>query len=253
MKKIYISLSNINLLHLCAVIVGLMISASSHLCAQGRSIPRSSEAQVETVVEDAELPEGVKYRYPLLNGLSVMFNLYEPVMNLLGNDRASYEASVMLNIHHRFFPEATLGMGWCNELSDDLVRYHVKAAPFAKIGLRYNLKYNDLEDKFYYFIVARYGFCHSEADISNLTYTDGYWPEYGPTNIRNQKFNSHWVEVGGGIKVQIWKRLSAGWDVYIKPFLHKGSTSQATPYYVPGYGTTDGAFGMAFRLYYDLF
>lgn len=238
------------------LIIFLILLFPLGIFAQGRSIPRSSKVEEETQTtspKEEELPEGVKYRYPLFNGISLMFNVFEPVLDLFAKDYSSYETTIMFDLHHRFFPEASFGVGYCNEKSDDLVHYEVKTTPFYKIGFRYNLNYNDLEDKFYYFIVARYGFCHSEADISNLSYKDGYWPEYGPISIRDQEFNSHWVEIGGGIKVQIWDRLSAGWDFYIKPFISKGSTRNAEPYYIPGYGTTGSNFGMAFRLYYDLF
>jgi len=222
---------------------------------QGATIPRgtSTESATSPEPEELALPEGVKYRYPLLNGLAVSVNIFEPIMGVFLNDYASCEATGQLNLHHRFFPEFTFGMGKCDDVSDDLVGYTTKLTPFYKIGIAYNLKYNDIAPDNYYFIFLRYGFSHSTADITNLSFTDGYWPEYGPFDISGQAFNSHWLELGFGIKVKIWRRFSMGWDLYYKPLLHDGATRYASPYYIPGYGTTNGKFGFGYRISYDIF
>lgn len=235
----------------------LVFACLGRVCAfgQGATIPRgtATENAAQTLPADLELPEGVKYRYPLLNGLSLSVNIFEPVMGIFLNDYASFEATGQLDLHHRFFPEFTFGMGKCDDVSDDLVGYTTKLAPFYKIGIAYNLKYNDIAPENYYFIFLRYGFAHSTADITNLTFTDGYWHEYGPFDITGQKFNSHWLEIGFGIKVKIWRRFSMGWDLYYKPLLSDGATRYASPYYIPGYGTTNGKFGFGYRIAYDLF
>jgi hypothetical protein len=223
---------------------------------QGATIPRGSshEAQTETQSEvNAELPEGVKYRYPLLYGLNLSVNLFEPVMSVFRNNYASYEATAQLDLHHRYLPEVTVGVGKCDDTSDDLVGYKTGLSPYFKLGAALNLKYNDVEPNYYYFVVMRYGYSHSTADITNMTYTDGYWNEFGPADILDQTFNAHWLELGFGIQVKIWRRFSMGWDIYYKPLLSDGATKLASPYYIPGYGVTNIHFGLNYRLTYRLF
>ncbi len=221
---------------------------------QGASIPRGSEAQAQVPEPvDETLPEGVKYRYPLLNGLSLSVDLFEPVMKVFRNDYASYQVTAQLDLHHRFFPEVTVGVGQCDDFSDDLVGYKTGLSPFGKVGIAYNFKYNDLQPDYFYYVVARYGYSHSTSDITNLTYNDGYWGTYGPTDLTDQTFNAHWLEIGFGIRVKIWRNISMGWDAYIKPLLSDGSSQYAKPYYLPGYGTTTGKFGFGFQLIYQLF
>lgn len=253
MRKLSISSLNINL----AVLLGLLCwcTIQTETFGQGATIPRgtATDNAGQPQQDDLELPEGVKYRYPLLNGLALSVNIFEPVMGIFLNDYASCEATGQLNLHHRFFPEFTFGMGKCDDVSDDLVGYTTKLTPFYKIGIAYNLKYNDIAPENYYFIFLRYGFAHSTADITNLTFTDGYWHKYGPVDITGQKFNSHWLEIGFGIKVRIWRQFSMGWDLYYKPLLSDGATRYASPYYIPGYGTTSGRFGFGYRISYDIF
>lgn len=222
---------------------------------QGATIPRGSAAATEVPPSEAdmELPEGVKYRYPLLNGLRVSVNVFEPLMALFLNDYASCDVTAQLNLYHRFFPEVTFGMGKCDDVSDDLVGYTTKLAPYYKIGIGYNFKYNDITPNNYYYVFLRYGFAHSTADITNLRYNDGYWPEYGPINLDGQEFNSHWLEIGFGISVRVWRRVSMGWDLYYKPMVSDGATRNASPYYVPGYGTTTMSFGFGYRVSYNIF
>ena len=72
------------------LILLLSISLAVGAMAQGRSIPTTSEVQeVQASVLPEILPDSVKYRFPLFNGLSVSTNLFDPVMNIFKWDRAN--------------------------------------------------------------------------------------------------------------------------------------------------------------------
>lgn len=225
--------------------------------AQGSSIPTTSAVQQQRdslSLLSEELPEGVKYRYPLLNGLSVSVNVFPPLMNLFGKDYGNYEGMVTLDLHHRFFPQAGAGIGFCNVMNDDSVRYHcTKHFPFFKTGLLYNFNYNDLKPNDFYGAFVRFGYAYSEAEIKHLQYTDGFWGKTSNMSIEGLAYHSVWMELGAFIKVQMADHLSLGWDLSFKPFLHKGKDKQGEPYYVPGYGVTTSKFGFGFNIYYDIF
>lgn len=241
----------------------MLLASNGMLSAQGRSIPKGSEAKDKGAAKLIdELPEGQKYRYKMLNGLSFSVDLFQPVMNLFATDYASYEAQAMLDIHHRFFPMASFGMGFADAVSDNGLDYgtgqkqdiHFKSdlAPFGKIGLAYNLQYNDPDPSNYYLAFMRYGIAYNTADITNLYYPNSHWHDYGPLSITDQSYFSQWIEAGAMIKVSIGYRFSLGWDVYWKIMLHQSGNELGTPHFVPGYAT-DSSVGFAFRLYYDLF
>lgn len=191
--------------------------------------------------------------YPLLNGLSVSVNLFPPILNLFGKNYGNLEAMATLDLYHRFLPQVAAGIGYCDHTNDDGIHYKTSSSPFFKLGMVYHWAFKDPKNAHdFYGAFLRYGFSHNEADISGLTYTDGYWPEYGPGSIHGLKSNSHWLELGGMIKVQIVNHISMGWDLSFKPFLHKGKQDCGNPYFVSGYGSTSSKLGFAFHLYYDL-
>lgn len=238
MKKILILLLSINL--------------AINAFAQGNSIPKSRKVQDAQATALPEiLPDSVKYRYPIFNGLSVSVNIFDPVMEVFKWNRANYEATVTGDIYHRFFPQVSLGMGHSKEVSDDGVKYSCKAAPFFKLGMLYNFKYNETRPENFYYLLFRYGFSKSTADIENMYYTDGYWGEVGPTTVTDQEYTCHWIEIGGGIKVKIAGPISLGWELSLRPLLSKGDAKYGNPYFVPGKGT--GKLAFAFNLYYNIF
>lgn len=253
--------------HSTAIAAALMLLAgSTQLFAQGRSIPKGSEARAQEEAEnvvDEILPEGQKYRYPLFNGLSLSVDIFDPLLSVTLFDHCSYEVQAMADIHHRFFPMITFGMGEANEKSNNGLDYgtdtkqellfHSSLSPFGKVGMAYNLAYNDTKPSDYYMLMFRYGIAHNEADITNLYFANDTWGAYGPVAITGQSYTSHWVELGGMIKVQLMRHLSLGWDLYWKVLLHQSGTRLGPPYYVPGMGTTQSSIGFSFRIYYDIF
>lgn len=224
--------------------------------AQGRSIPRGDKAAPDSAatVSAQPLPEGQKYRYPLINRLEVAFDIASPVMELFNNYYGDYSLRATLNLHHRFMPQLVLGIGHCNEMSQDAyLRYKVGPSFFAKAGIGYNFKFNDVRPYDFYWAFARYGFSSFKADILDIVYNDGYWDTFISNGIENIRYNCHWLELGGGIHVQIAGKWGLGWEVWYKVFLAKGTNPYGSPYYVPGYGTTTSHIGFSFNVSYDIF
>lgn len=246
-----------------ATLAGLLFSGSNQLLAQGRSIPKSEEAKAQEEALPLELPEGQKYRYKAFNGLNISVDILDPIMYTTMFDHCSYEVQVMADLHHRFFPMASFGMGLADETSNNGLDFDTDKkqecnfksdlAPFAKIGLAYNTKFNDIRPQDYYMVFMRYGFAYSQGDITNLWYASKEWDAVGPIDILDQSYTTHWVELGAMIKVQLWRKISAGWDLYWKVKLHQSGTEQGKPYFMPGFGTTSSSVGFSFRLYYDIF
>lgn len=254
-----------HLLRLIAVPL-LLVTSIYSMSAQGRSIPKGSEAKAQEQVQQISdiLPDGQKYRYPLLNGVNLSVDIFDPILYATAFDHASFEVQAMADLHHRFFPMAAFGMGLCNETSNNGLefgtgqkqecRFKSGLSPFGKVGMAYNLKYNDLRPNDCYMLLARYGMAYSTADITNLyCASQGFPPGFGPIDITDQKYFTHWLEVGGMMKVQISGHFSLGWDLYWKIKLAQTGTKSGVPYYVPGFGTTDSSIGFSFRVFYELF
>lgn len=226
----------------------LSISIAVSAFAQGNSIPKSSKI-VEELPEI--LPDSVKYRYPLINGVSITANIFDPIMALFAMDHANYEVTGTLDLHHRFFPQFSAGLGYSNEQNDNQLGFKVKASPFFKVGVLYNLKYNSTQPKYFYYFLLRYGWSTCTAEIENIKFTDGYWPDYVPGQTYEQSYNNHWFELGGGVKVHMGGPISLGWELSIRPLLSSGDNKYGSPYFVPGRGTH--WLNFAFNLTYDIF
>lgn len=234
------------------LILLLSINFALTVFAQGNSIPKSNKVQQsqESILDDLLL-DGVKYRYPLFNGLSISANLFDPVMEVFRWNHANYVVNITADIHHRFFPQFSTGIGHSSEASDDGIKYTCKAAPFYKIGMLYNFNYNDNKPDNYYYVLLRYGFSKSTASIENMHYTDGYWNDFGPTSVTDQEYACQWAEIGGGIKVKLVGPISLGWEASFRPLISKGDAKHGNPYFIPGKGA--GKFGFEFNLYYNIF
>ena len=154
----------------------------------------------------------------------------------------------MLN---RIFPEVSLGIGSSSKTADDEFKYESKASMFGRIGAGYNFFYKNGSPDFV-IVQFRYGFSSSTASITNLIYQDGYWPDTQPKDIEDQKFNSHWIEFGAGLRVNVFKGLNMGWMVYYKPLLKAGTTQYANPWFIPGYGTRGNNFNFSFMVSYEI-
>ena len=169
----------------------------------------------------------------------------------------------MVDLHHRFFPLVSLGMGYADETSNNgndygttqkqELRFKSSMAPFFKVGMAYNLNYNDKNKADTYLVMMRYGVAWNKADITNLYYADDVWGALGPISLTDQEYTTHWIELGGMIKVQVWQHISMGWDLYWKIKLAQTGTKLGEPYYVPGLGANDSSLGFSFRVFYDIF
>ena len=249
------------ILLLLTLVCALQVDA---LMAQGRSIPKGSKAQEaeETLVID-ELPEGQTYRYPLFNGLNISVDIFDPLYDLFLVDHASYEAQAMVNLHNRFFPMASLGLGYANETSNNGIEfstgqkqeftYKSDLSPFFKIGMAYNMQYNSTKPEDTYMVFARYGIATNKADLTNIYYASANWDDTHLPDLLGQSYTTQWLEAGVMIKVQLIKHISLGWDLFAKIKIYQSGTEHGKPAFVPGYGSNSSMFGFNFRIYYDLF
>lgn len=233
------------------------------LVAQGRSIPKGSEAKAQEAVLPDELPEGQTHRYPLLNGLSINVDIFDPLYDIFLANHASYEAMVMLDLHHRFFPMAAIGLGYADETSNNGIEFSTgkkqeftfksEMSPFMKFGMAYNLRYNSTKPEDMYMLFARYGIAHSKADLTNIYYASANWPDVKLPDLLGQEYTTQWIEAGIMLKVKVWWRFSMGWDMYAKIKLAQSGTEYGKPAFVPGYGDCSSIFGFNFRLFYEIF
>ncbi len=191
-------------------------------------------------------------RYPKITDMTVGFNFMDLVLAAAGQDYMNVDASFTLNMWNRLQPVAEVGVGWANATPDGLnYTYKGKFAPFARIGVNYNLTFKSSPD-YQGLLGVRLGGSVFKWDVTDIQHTNTYWGESATTEILNQTGRALWLEVTAGIKVKIWRQLSLGWVVRYHNILKENSNPQGEPWFIPGYGTRSSKFGLGFNIYYTL-
>lgn len=184
------------------------------------------------------------------------FTLSADVFNALLYTVADYgtlEAALRLNLKNTYFPIFELGYGRCTEEDfNTKVKYHT-AAPFARIGVDWNVLKNKFQDNRLY-VGIRYGVSRFNYDIAGPAITDPIWGGSEDFSIKDISCTSHWLEFGFGAEVKIYKNFHMGWSVRYKTELGSTKNDYSKASCIPGYGytTKSSCWGGSYSLIFDL-
>lgn len=232
---------------LCLVFLFLFITPAFHtlVAAQG-NIPEPEKPSLYVEVKEE------KPKIPLFQGFTLSADVFGVVQYLLW-DYGSVEAALRLNLKNTFFPIVEIGLGKCDkeELNTQII--YKTTAPFARVGIDFNMLKNKLQDNRLY-VGVRYGISKYNFDISGPALTDPIWGGAEPFDYRGISTTSHWAEALVGVQVKIWKGFHMGWAVRYRRELASTKNIYAKPFYIPGYGTTvnSGTLGFTYSLIFDV-
>lgn len=90
------------------------------------------------------------------------------------------------------------------------------------------------------FIGLRYGLGFVQRSAANYTITDSLW---GSVNgaVPAIGFNAHWIEVTGGVRVEVAKNIFIGWNMRGKFMVNPNKFKELPPYNIAGYGKGEKA------------
>lgn len=94
------------------------------------------------------------------------------------------------------------------------------------------LKQNDWDMAF---IGLRYGVGLINRTNANYTITDSTWGTVSGT-VAGTGLTAHWIELTGGVRVEIAKHLFLGWNMRGKFMLNAKQFTELPPYNIAGYG-----------------
>lgn len=193
-----------------------------------------------------------KMQYPLLQSVSVSVDIWDAAMRLFGQDYGLVGFGAELNMHNRYLPAFEMGLGTARHSPSGMgYTYRSPLAPYFRIGANYNFLYNSNPD---YMLMAgvRYGFSTFRWNVTDITVESPYWQETAVTSIPSQGTNAGWLEFVFGLRVKLWKGISAGWTFKYHSLMHCTRTPYGQPWYIPGYGSRAGALTGAFHISYTL-
>lgn len=199
-------------------------------------IPESISAQ--------EKADTTKTNTPLYQGFTVELNVVSLAEKLTSNGVSySYEGNVQFNLKRKFFPVIQIGYGGADKVLINQTSFSGKGM-YEKIGVDFNLmkqKKNGTTLNNYLLAGIRLGTSRVNYSIINspIYNNSNYWGETLPDVNYNSIISSNfWLEISGGIRVEIYKNIILGWNIQSKHLLNNISNGNIYPWYIPGYGKT---------------
>lgn len=207
-----------------------------------------------SVSEQPAKPKVNQYQGDVFRGLSVQADIGSPIISLLGGNARSYEVLVDVNLYRRIFPVFEIGYATAEKELISKINYNTKA-PFFRLGVNYVLMKPFKDDgsprnlKSYPFVGVRYAFSPMWYNLENIIIDDEYWGTSEILGLNNKIDYSGWVELVGGVRVDLFKGLTLGWSVRFKTLMHTSAPNKSYVWYVPGYGKSSG---MGFTFNYTI-
>lgn len=227
-------------------------AASTHYHRDDGAIVYVDTVTGEQWVDSATIASVPRMEYPLYVATTVGVNIWDPVMRLFGQKHGIIGFSADVNLHNRYFPGIEVGLGTAsNTPAGENFSYHSPMSVYFKIGADYNFLYNS-NPAYQWLVGLRYGFAPFSWSVSDVSMSPGYWDEPVRFDIPSQRSTAGWIEVCMGLRVKLIGNLSAGWMVRFHSLLHESHNVHGEPWYIPGYGSRNGAITGSFSLFYTL-
>ncbi len=206
----------------------------------------------EEWVDSTAVIKVVKMKYPLLMGVSVGVNIWDPVMRLFGQKHGLVGFSADVNMHNRYFPALEIGLGTArNTPAASNYTYRSPMSVYFKLGADYNFLYNSNPD-YQWLAGFRYGFAPFSWAVDDISLAPGYWDDPVTFAIPSQNATAGWLEFQIGLRIKLFGNLSAGWMVRYHTIIHESKNVHGQPWYIPGFGTRGQAISGAFTFTYTL-
>ncbi len=204
----------------------------------------------EEWVDTTMVKGSTKMIYPLMEGVTVGINIFDPVLRLLGQQYGGVDVWAELSLHNRYKPIVEFGLSSAN-ITPDGQNYTFRSpmAPYFRIGCNYNIFYNNTPD-YQLSFGLRYGFTSFRYSVDDVTVGTGYWDDPTHFNLPQQSATAGFLEITAGIKVKIYKAFSMGWTLKFHTLLHESQSVYGKPMYIPGFGNRENVLAVSFSLMY---
>ena len=214
-------------------------------CLNAQFSSMGNSSSYSNTEEQNQTPKVNQYQGEVFRGLSVHADVGSPIISLFGGFARSYEVQLDVNLYRRLYPIFEMGYATAQKEALSGIIYDTKA-PFFRMGLNYGLLKPIKDDgsersvKCYPFVGLRYAFSPVTYNLLNVEIKDEYWGTSDIENFRNNVEYAGWMEVVGGVRVDLFKGFTLGWSIRIKTFLHTSAPDKTYVWYVPGYGKSSG-------------
>ncbi len=194
---------------------------------------------------------------PQKPGLSLGFDVYGLVNKIFEPSVTENELSLTAGGFKRFYFITEAGV---LNMSDKTDYFHYYSnGQFARFGFDYNFyKRKYVGENSIIFIGFRYGIASLNHNANDINIDDAVWGNYHyPKDVPSTKVNAQWIEITGGMRIEVFKNFSMGWSIRLRKLnslTTKKGMEDIKPFIIPGFGdgNSSTAFGFNYSLFYTI-
>lgn len=177
-------------------------------------------------------------------GFTIGINLAGPINKFFDKDRTGISFLSRMNVKEQWLLLAEMGY---ENVSFAKAHYNYTSnGTFLKAGFEYDVfveKEMGSNDNLLFGM--HYGYAIQEHSASRFLIENGYWSDY-VGQLGTYTVNTHWVELTGGPRMELFKNFYMGWTFHIKVAIYRDNPDILLPYLIPGFGNGDNRINAGF-------
>lgn len=183
-----------------------------------------------------------------VGGLTIGIDISRFFVQLWNPVKGNFEFSLGTELGQNFSIIAEAGFLTTN--FEEETYHYESGGSYYRLGFHYNLLKRKPNDDNTLFVGILYGLSLFEHKADRIHIDDGYWGS-GSGSLPITKLTGNWMEVKGGLRVEIFRNWYLGWSVRLRIYLFGKDDPIMTPYIIPGFGK--GGKKMAIGMSYSVF
>ena len=191
------------------------------------------KADTAAITDSSSQPKLEQGGHQLALGVDIL----RPVLNAYNQDKFGLEFAADYYLKNEIYLAAEGGQGSSNVNYTDL-KYST-SNNFLRFGFNKILfPREEPKDWGGMLMGLRLGVADIQRSAATYTVIDSVWGNSGGA-LPSKHFYGYWMELTGGVRVELWHGLLAGWNIRGKFMLNSKSFNDLSPLYIAGYGRGD--------------
>ena len=202
-----------------------------------------AHAQVDTTAPKKPMP-GIQVNE---HQLRVGYDISRPIINAMLSDKSSQEFQIDYYGKNTIYWALEAGVGTATNKYSDLA--YTSSNTFLRVGFDKSLLQRLYKSDWDVVTIGlRYGIASINRSAATYTMTNTL---YGNTtgSVPGKTSVAQWLEITGGLKVELVKGVFAGWNIRGKFLLNQSVFKELPPSFVGGYGKGDKTSIFDFNFY----
>ncbi len=193
------------------------------------------------------IPVNVRDSAAYEHQLRIGIDLARPVIQALSPNRYSYEVEADWAFRKEIYGVVEAGFG--RYVADYADLSYQSTGAFIRLGADRSILRRLLpQDWDCGLFGLRYGFAAVNRNAAQFTTGNDLWGYQSATEDA-KTYGFHWIELTGGMRLEILRNVFAGWNIRGKFMMTNLTTAELRPSYVAGFGQADRSTGFDFNVW----